>query len=63
MNPTKSWPRDLDGWVAWVARLSLHFRGHWVSLGIEKFINLTTINTSLDVELMSVVLKFWSKEY
>ena len=30
-------------------------------MGIEQFINLTTGNTSLDVELMSVVLKFWSK--
>ena len=30
-------------------------------MGIEQLINLTTINTSLDVELMSVVLKFWSK--
>ena len=30
-------------------------------LGIERFIHLTTVNTSLDVDLMSVALKFWSK--
>ena len=32
-----------------------------MALGIKRFIHLTTINTSLDMELMSVVLKFWSK--
>ena len=32
-----------------------------MSLGIEKFIELTTVNTSLDLELMGVVLRFWSK--
>ena len=61
MNPAKSWPRASDEWVAWVARLSPHFREHWASLGIEQFIRLTIVNTSLDVELMTVVLKFWSK--
>ena len=60
VNPTKSWPRDSDGWVAWVTRLSLHFKGLWVSLGIKQFIRLTTVNTSLNVELMTVVLKLWS---
>ena len=30
-------------------------------LGIEKFIELTTMNAYLDLELMSVVLRFWSK--
>ena len=32
-----------------------------MTLGIERFLHLTTINTSLDVELMSVALQFWSK--
>ena len=30
-------------------------------LGIERFIHLTIVNTSLNVELMSVALKFKSK--
>ena len=30
-------------------------------MGIEQFIHLTIVNTSLDVELMSVALKLWSK--
>ena len=34
--------------------------GQWASLGIEKFIELTIVNTSLDLELMSLVLRFWS---
>ena len=30
-------------------------------MGIERFIHLTTVNTSLDVKLMNVALKFWCK--
>ena len=41
--------------------MSLHFREHWASLGIEEFVGRIIVNTSLDMELMSVVLKFWSK--
>ena len=40
VNPTKSWPRASYGWVAWITRLSLHFKGLWASLGIAQFINL-----------------------
>ena len=61
VNPTKSWPRALDGWVAWITRLSPHFRGLWIALGIEWFIHLTIVSTSLDMELISAALKFWSK--
>ena len=32
-----------------------------MAMGIEQFIHLTIVNTSLDVELMSVALKLWSK--
>ena len=32
-----------------------------MEFGIERFIHLTIVNTSIDVELMSVALKFWSK--
>ena len=45
----------------WVTRFFPHFRGLWIALGIERFIHLTIINTSLDMELMSIALKFWSK--
>ena len=41
--------------------MSPHFRGLWIALGIERFLHLTVINTSLDVELMSIALKFSSK--
>ena len=61
MNPAKAWPRALDEWVAWVTRLSSHFGGFWASLRIEQFINISTVKASLDVELMCVVLKLWSK--
>ena len=61
MNLAKSRLRALNGWVAWVTRLSLHFRGFWVALRIERFIHLTTVNIFLNVELMSVALKLWSK--
>ena len=58
VNLAKSRPRALDGWVAWVTRLSPHFRGLCIVLGIERFIHLTIVNTSLYMELMSVALKF-----
>ena len=32
-----------------------------MALRIEQFLHLTNVNTSLDVELMSAALKFWSK--
>ena len=32
-----------------------------MAIMIERSIHLTIVNTSLDVELMSVALKFWSK--
>ena len=63
VNPTKSWPRASNGWFAWVTRLSLHFRGLWITLGIEHFIHLNTVNTSLDVELVNVALKILVQEY
>ena len=61
VNLAKSWPKASEGWDAWITRLSPHFRGLWIALGIERFIHLTIVNTSLDMELMSVVKKFWSK--
>ena len=60
VNPTKSWPRASKGWGAWITRLSLNFRGIWMVLGIERLIHLTIVNTSLEVELTSVAMKFWS---
>ena len=61
VNLAKSWLRALEEWSAWNTRLSPHFRGLWMTLRIERFIHLTTINTSLYLEFMGVVLKFWSK--
>ena len=61
VNQAKSWLRASEGWGAWITRLSPHFKGLWIALGIEQFIHLTTVNTSLDVELISVALKFGSK--
>ena len=58
VNPPKSWPRALEEWVAWVARPFSYFRGHWASFRIEQFIGLTNVNTFIDKELMSAVLKF-----
>ena len=61
VNLAKSWPMALKGWSAWITRLSPYFKGLWMALGIKQFIHLTTVNTSLDMELISVALKFWSK--
>ena len=59
--PAKSWPRVFEDWITWVDRLSPHFQGHWGSLGITQFIKLTKVSITLDLDLMSTTLRFWSK--
>ena len=60
--PAKSWPRASEDWITWVDKLSLHFQGHWESLGIAQFIKLTKVSVTLDLDLMSTALRFWSKD-
>ena len=59
--PTKSWPRASEDWITWVDRLFSHFQGHWESLGIAQFITLIKVSVTLDLDLMSIALRFWSK--
>ena len=59
---TKSWPRESEDWITWVDRLSHHFEGHWESLCIAQFIKLTKVSITLDLDLMSTALRFWSKD-
>ena len=42
-------------------RLSPHFQGHWESLGIAQFIKLTKVSVTLDLDLISIALRFFSK--
>ena len=60
--PAKSWPRASEDWITWVDRLSPHFKGHWESLGIAQFIKLTKVSITLDLDLMTTTLRFWSKD-
>ena len=57
----KSWPRASEDWITRLDKLSLHFQEHWESLGIAQFIKLTKVSTTLDLDLMSIALRFWSK--
>ena len=57
----KSWPKAYEDWITWVDILSLHFQGHWESLIIAKFIKLTKLRVTLDLDLMSTTLRFCSK--
>ena len=58
----KSWPKAFEDWITWVDRLSSHFQDHWESLGIAQFIKLTKVSITLDLDLMSTPLRFWSKD-
>ena len=60
--PAKSWPRASEDWITWVDRLSPHFKEHWESMGIAQFIKLTKVSITLDLDLMSTALRFWSKD-
>ena len=60
--PAKSWPRASYDWITWLDRLSLHFQEHWESLGIAQFIKLTKVSITLDLDLTSTALRFWSKD-
>ena len=59
--PSKSWPKASKDWITWVDRLSPHFQEHQESLGIAQFIKLTKVIVTLDLDLMSTILRFWSK--
>lgn len=50
-----------DKWVAWVGKLSPHFKIAWISLRIDSFIEITLVNSTLDFDLMSTMLRFWSR--
>ena len=58
----KSWPMASEDWITWVDRLSPHFQGHWESLGTAQFIKLTKVKVTFNLDLMSVSLRFWSKD-
>ena len=60
--PAKSWPRASKDWITWVDRLSSYFHEHWESLGIGQFMKLTKVGIALDLDLMSTVSRFWSKD-
>ena len=57
----KSWPRAFEDWITYVYRISPHLQGHCGSLGIAQFIKLTKVSVTLDLDLMSTTLRFWSK--
>ena len=57
----KSWPRAYENWITQVDRLSPHFQGHWESLSIAQFVKLTKVSVTLDSDLISIALRFWSK--
>ena len=56
--PAKSWPRASEDWITWVDKLSPHFQERWESLGIAQFIKLTKVNVTLDLDFMSIALRF-----
>ena len=59
--PAKSWPRASKDWITWVDRLFPYFQEHSESFGIVKFIKLTKVSITLDLDLMSTALRYWSK--
>ncbi|KAM1895732.1 hypothetical protein ACFX13_044445 [Malus domestica] len=58
-KPRGAWPSTTEAWVAWVERMEKFFRKEWKILGIYDAIKLSTIEITMDKELLMAALGFW----
>ena len=58
-KPQEAWPSTPIAWAAWVNRMEPYFHSAWKSLGIFDVTKLSTIEISMDWELLMAALTFW----
>ena len=58
-KPQKAWPLTSATWAAWVDRLEKFFCQEWRALGIYDAIRLSTVEITMDKELLMAALSFW----
>ncbi|KAM1677923.1 hypothetical protein ACFXTN_034694 [Malus domestica] len=57
-RPQGSWPSTTTTWVTWVVRMEKLFGEQWKALGIYDAIHLSSMEVTLDKELLLAALYF-----
>ena len=58
-KPQGAWPSTIVTWAAWVDRMEKFFGQEWKALGIYDAIRLSTVEITIDKELLMAALSFW----
>ncbi|KAM1476832.1 hypothetical protein ACFXTO_038776 [Malus domestica] len=58
-KPQGSWPSPNANWVAWVVRMERFFSKEWKTLGIYDAIKFSTMEITMDKELLMATLSLW----
>ncbi|KAM1262878.1 hypothetical protein ACFX2G_028564 [Malus domestica] len=58
-KPQGAWPSTNANWAAWVVRMEKFFGKEWEALGIHDAIKLSTMEITMDKELLMAALSLW----
>ncbi|KAM1639724.1 hypothetical protein ACFX13_009927 [Malus domestica] len=58
-EPQGAWPSTNANWAVWVVRIEKFFGKEWEALDIHDIIKLSTMEISMDKELLMTALSFW----
>ncbi|KAM2224810.1 hypothetical protein ACFXTH_018882 [Malus domestica] len=58
-KPQGAWPSTNANWTAWVVRMEKFFCKEWEALDFHDAIKLSTMETTMDKELLMVALSLW----
>ncbi|KAM1176483.1 hypothetical protein ACFX15_015544 [Malus domestica] len=58
-KPQGSWPSPNANWVAWVIRMEKFFGKEWKTLGIYDAIKFSTMEITMDKELLMAAFSLW----
>ena len=59
LKPQGAWPSTTATWAAWVNCMEKFFSQEWKALGIYDAIRLSTVEITMDQELLMAALSFW----
>ncbi|KAM2111842.1 hypothetical protein ACFX1R_014416 [Malus domestica] len=58
-KPQGAWPLTTANWATWVVRMEKFFGKKWEALGIHDAIKLSTMEITMDKELLMAALSLW----